>query len=142
NAYAPDSSVTVDCVPCSDADRTLTVTLASLSPLPFTTTPVSDAVVCAHNVTQTTDRRTATIALICIVLSCQSSRKIGRRFSMPCTRRQFLEAVGRAGGAAAAYEAMTALGVLRRPSAFAGIPDLPPGDGSLIIILRSDLAGL
>jgi len=61
---------------------------------------------------------------------------------MAWTRRQFLEAVGRAGGAAAAYEAMTAMGLLRVPSAFAGIPDLPPGDGKRVVILGAGIAGL
>src|SRR5438105_11290208 len=61
---------------------------------------------------------------------------------MSWTRRQFLEAVGRAGGAAAAYEAMTAMGLLSVPSAFAGVPDLPPGDGKRIVILGAGIAGL
>jgi monoamine oxidase len=61
---------------------------------------------------------------------------------MPWTRRQFLEAVGRAGGAAAVYEAMTAMGLLRVPSAFAGFPDLPPGDGKRVLILGAGIAGL
>ena len=58
------------------------------------------------------------------------------------TRRRFLEAVGRAGGAAAAYEAMTAMGLLRVPAAFAGVPDLPPGNGKRILILGAGIAGL
>jgi monoamine oxidase len=61
---------------------------------------------------------------------------------MPWTRRQFLETVGRAGGAAAAYEAMTAMGLLRLPSAFAGVPDLPPGNGKRVLILGAGIAGL
>ena len=61
---------------------------------------------------------------------------------MPWTRRQFLEAVGRAGGAAAAYEAMTAMGLLRLPSVYAGVPDIPPGNGKRVVILGAGIAGL
>jgi monoamine oxidase len=60
------------------------------------------------------------------------------------TRRGFLEAVGRAGGAAAVYETMTALGLLRMPQAFAGPPQLPPnsGSGKRVVILGAGIAGL
>lgn len=58
------------------------------------------------------------------------------------TRRGFLEAVGRAGGAAAVYEVMTAMGLLRVPSAFAGPPQLRPGAGKRIVILGAGIAGL
>jgi monoamine oxidase len=60
------------------------------------------------------------------------------------TRRSFLEAVGRAGGAAALYETMTVMGLLRVPEAFAGPPDLPPGhgNGKLVVILGAGIAGL
>jgi monoamine oxidase len=60
------------------------------------------------------------------------------------TRRGFLEAVGRAGGAAAVYEAMTAMGMLRVPDAFAGPPQLPPnhGAGKRVVILGAGIAGL
>lgn len=60
------------------------------------------------------------------------------------TRRGFLEAVGRAGGAAAVYEVMTAMGMLRVPDAFAGPPPLPPGSGAgkRIVILGAGIAGL
>lgn len=60
------------------------------------------------------------------------------------TRRGFLEAVGRAGGAAAVYETMTALGWLRVPAAFAGPPKLPAGHGSgkRVVILGAGIAGL
>jgi monoamine oxidase len=46
------------------------------------------------------------------------------------TRRRFLDAVGRAGGAAAVYETMVAMGLLRVPTAFAGPPQLPPNHGA------------
>ncbi len=60
------------------------------------------------------------------------------------TRRRFLEAVGAAGGAAAVYEAMVAMGLLRVPEAFAGPPDLPPdhGRGKHVVILGAGIAGL
>jgi monoamine oxidase len=60
------------------------------------------------------------------------------------TRRGFLEAVGRAGGAAAVYETMTAMGLLRVPQAFAGPPNLPPnhGAGKRVVILGAGIAGL
>src|SRR5690348_17008363 len=60
------------------------------------------------------------------------------------TRRGFLNAVGRAGGAAALYEVMTAMGLLRVPAAFAGPPPLRPGSGTgtRIVILGAGIAGL
>src|SRR5688572_12005956 len=60
------------------------------------------------------------------------------------TRRSFLEAVGRAGGAAALYETMTAMGLLRLPAAFAGPPELPPnhGNGKRVVIIGAGIAGL
>jgi monoamine oxidase len=59
------------------------------------------------------------------------------------TRRRFLEAVGMAGGAAAVYETMTALGLINVPDAFARQP-LPPhsGDGKSVVILGAGIAGL
>ena len=60
------------------------------------------------------------------------------------TRRSFLEAVGRAGGAAAVYETMTALGLINIPHLFAGPPELPPGHGAgkRVVILGAGIAGL
>jgi monoamine oxidase len=60
------------------------------------------------------------------------------------TRRSFLEAVGRAGGAAAVYETMTAMGLLRVPDAFAGPPQIPPshGNGKRVVIVGAGIAGL
>ncbi len=59
------------------------------------------------------------------------------------TRRRFLEAIGKAGGAAAVYEAMTALGLIGVPDAFARVP-LPPnsGSGKSVVILGAGIAGL
>lgn len=60
------------------------------------------------------------------------------------TRRSFLTAVGRAGGAAAVYETMVALGMIRVPTAFAGPPDLAAnhGSGKRVVILGAGIAGL
>jgi hypothetical protein len=53
------------------------------------------------------------------------------------TRRSFLDAVGRAGGAAAVYETMVAMGMIRVPKAFAGPPQIADyrGRGERVVIL-------
>jgi monoamine oxidase len=59
------------------------------------------------------------------------------------TRRTFLEAVGRAGGAAAVYETMVAMGMVRVPAAYVEAqlaPDL--GNGKRVVILGAGIAGL
>jgi monoamine oxidase len=59
------------------------------------------------------------------------------------TRRSFLEAVGRAGGAAAVYETMVAMGMIRVPEAFAGPPQIGRcGNGQRVAILGAGIAGL
>lgn len=60
------------------------------------------------------------------------------------TRRRFLETVGVAGGAAALYETMTALGLISVPEAWAGPPKLPPGAGAgkTVLILGAGIGGL
>ena len=60
------------------------------------------------------------------------------------TRRGFLEAVGRVGGAAAVYETMVAMGLLRVPQAFAGPPQMSSnhGAGKTVVILGAGIAGL
>jgi monoamine oxidase len=60
------------------------------------------------------------------------------------TRRSFLNAVGRAGGAAAVYETMVALGMIRVPQAFAGPPQIEPcgGKNGHVVILGAGIAGL
>lgn len=59
------------------------------------------------------------------------------------SRRSFLEAVGRAGGAAAVYESMVALGMIRVPTAFAA-PQIAEthGRGQRVVILGAGIAGL
>lgn len=63
---------------------------------------------------------------------------------IPLGRRTFLNAVGRAGGAAAAYATMAAMGLLPIPAAYAGPPDLPPdsGTGIKVVVLGAGIAGL
>jgi monoamine oxidase len=59
------------------------------------------------------------------------------------TRRRFLDAVGRAGGAAAVYETMVALGMIRVPEAFAGPPQIGCNTKEKsVIILGAGIAGL
>ena len=58
------------------------------------------------------------------------------------TRRRFLEGVGMAGGAAALYETMTALGLINLPEAWAGPPKLPQGEGKSVVILGAGIGGL
>jgi monoamine oxidase len=60
------------------------------------------------------------------------------------TRRRFLEQVGLAGGSAALYETMTALGLIHVPEAWAGPPELPQGSGrgKSVLILGAGIAGL
>lgn len=69
------------------------------------------------------------------------SKRIGGR---QWTRRGFLEAVGKAGGAAAVYETMVAMGLVRVPDLFAGPPQLPAthGTGKSVVILGAGIAGL
>jgi monoamine oxidase len=60
------------------------------------------------------------------------------------TRRDFLQMVGLAGGSAAVYESMVALGMLRTPEAYAGPPQLPAGlgAGKSVVILGAGVGGL
>ncbi|MBC8030080.1 MAG: FAD-dependent oxidoreductase [Pyrinomonadaceae bacterium] len=60
------------------------------------------------------------------------------------TRRSFLERVGIAGGSAAMYETMTALGLVNLPEAWAGPPELPQGSGTgkSVVILGAGIGGL
>jgi monoamine oxidase len=60
------------------------------------------------------------------------------------TRRSFLKGVGVAGGSAALYETMTALGLINIPEAWAGPPELPQGSGNgkSVVILGAGIGGL
>src|SRR5713226_6712785 len=60
------------------------------------------------------------------------------------TRRRFLKGVGLAGGSAALYETMTALGLINIAEAWAGPPELPQGSGTgkTVVILGAGIGGL
>lgn len=60
------------------------------------------------------------------------------------TRRAFLNHVGKAGGAAAVYETMVALGMIRTPGPWAGPPAMERGHGygTTVIILGAGIGGL
>jgi len=58
------------------------------------------------------------------------------------TRRSFLTMVGRAGGSAAVYEAMTALGMINVPAAWAGPPELRRGRSRDVVVLGAGIGGL
>ncbi len=61
---------------------------------------------------------------------------------MTLSRRDLVHLVGRAGGVAAAYHTMAAMGLLRVPEAYAGPPVLPPGKGARVVVLGAGIAGL
>jgi monoamine oxidase len=57
-------------------------------------------------------------------------------------RRQLIHLVGKAGGVAAAYHTMAAMGLLAVPAAYAGPPALPPGRGRRVVIIGAGIAGM
>jgi monoamine oxidase len=61
---------------------------------------------------------------------------------MSLSRRALIHLVGRAGGVAAAYRTMAAMGLLAVPAAYAGPPDLPPGNGRRVVIIGAGIAGM
>ncbi|MBV8576984.1 MAG: FAD-dependent oxidoreductase [Acetobacteraceae bacterium] len=61
---------------------------------------------------------------------------------MSLSRRFLIHMVGKAGGVAAAYRTMSAMGLLPVPAAYAGPPSLPPGNGTKILILGAGIAGM
>jgi monoamine oxidase len=61
---------------------------------------------------------------------------------MTLSRRDLVAGIARAGGAAAAYRSMAAMGLLAIPEAYAGPPALPPGAGQRILILGAGIAGM
>jgi len=63
---------------------------------------------------------------------------------MTLSRRALIHLVGRAGGVAAAYRTMAAMGLLPVPAAYAGPPALPPGSGAgrTVVILGAGIAGM
>ncbi|CAM2069208.1 FAD-dependent oxidoreductase [Sulfidibacter corallicola] len=60
------------------------------------------------------------------------------------TRRQFLTRVGQAGGAAALYETMVAMGLIHKPAAWDGPPKMERGSGvgKSVVILGAGIGGL
>jgi len=59
------------------------------------------------------------------------------------SRRHLIHLVGKAGGVAAAYRTMAAMGLLTVPDAYAGPPVLPPGHGrQVFIIIGAGIAGM
>jgi monoamine oxidase len=61
---------------------------------------------------------------------------------MTLSRRALIHHVGRAGGFAAAYRTMAAMGLLPVPAAYAGPPTLPPGENRRILVLGAGIAGM
>ncbi|MBT5270055.1 MAG: NAD(P)-binding protein [Gammaproteobacteria bacterium] len=64
--------------------------------------------------------------------------------SQGLSRRRFLIQVGKVGGAAALYEAMTAMGLINVPQAWAGPLKFPEniGNGKTVVILGAGVGGL
>ena len=62
----------------------------------------------------------------------------------PLTRRRFINLVGKAGGYAAIYNTMAAMGLLPVPAAYAGPPQLQPGSGRgvRVVVLGAGIGGL
>lgn len=58
------------------------------------------------------------------------------------SRRRLIHLVGKAGGVAAAYRTMAAMGLLAVPDAYAGPPALPPGRRRCIVIIGAGIAGM
>jgi monoamine oxidase len=61
---------------------------------------------------------------------------------MTLSRRALIHLVGKAGGVAAAYHTMAAMGLLAVPPAYAGPPSLPPGRGRPVVIIGAGIAGM
>ncbi len=58
------------------------------------------------------------------------------------SRRRLIHLVGRVGGVSAAYRTMAAMGLLTVPTAYAGPPVLPPGQGKKVVILGAGICGM
>jgi monoamine oxidase len=61
---------------------------------------------------------------------------------MGLSRRDLIHRVGKAGGVAAAYHTMAAMGLLPVPAAYAGPPALPPGKQRRVVIVGAGIAGM
>ena len=62
--------------------------------------------------------------------------------AMTLSRRGLIHLVGKAGGVAAAYHTMAAMGLLAVPTAYAGPPRMPPGRGRRVVIIGAGIAGM
>ncbi|WP_233508131.1 FAD-dependent oxidoreductase [Spongiactinospora gelatinilytica] len=63
----------------------------------------------------------------------------------PFTRRTFVDLVGRAGGAGAAYGTLTAMGLLQVPAPYAGPPKLTQrggGNGVKVAVIGAGISGM
>src|ERR1700728_888104 len=58
------------------------------------------------------------------------------------SRRSLINLVGKAGGIAAAYHTMAAMGLLAVPDAYAAPPAMPPGRGRRVVIIGAGIAGM
>jgi monoamine oxidase len=58
------------------------------------------------------------------------------------SRRSLIHLVGQAGGVAAAYQTMAAMGLLAVPAAHAAPPPLPPSKGRRVVIIGAGIAGM
>jgi monoamine oxidase len=74
----------------------------------------------------------------------KSMNQHSTRRKLSPTRRKFLKLVGRAGGAAAVFTTMKAMGLIRSPAKAAERPNLPSGSGSgtKVAILGAGIAGM
>ncbi len=61
---------------------------------------------------------------------------------MTLSRRSLIHLVGKAGGMAAAYHTMAAMGLLAVPAAYGGPPALPPGRSRQVVIIGAGIAGM
>ncbi|HET6309203.1 MAG TPA: FAD-dependent oxidoreductase [Rhodopila sp.] len=61
---------------------------------------------------------------------------------MTLSRRSLIHLAGKAGGVAAAYHTMAAMGLLAVPASYAGPPDLPPGHNRRVLIVGAGIAGM
>ncbi|MGA3402801.1 MAG: FAD-dependent oxidoreductase [Acetobacteraceae bacterium] len=61
---------------------------------------------------------------------------------MTLSRRSLIHLVGKAGGGAAAYHTMAAMGLLAVPQVYAGPPALPAGRGRRVVIIGAGIAGM
>jgi monoamine oxidase len=62
--------------------------------------------------------------------------------AMNLSRRSLIHLVGKAGGVAAAYHTMAAMGLLAVPAAYAGPPALPAGRGRRVVITGAGISGM